>query len=162
VNSHATIKSQSRQIPFLLRAAVREEINQMVRDGIIEVSCSPHVNPLVIVSRDGKPPRICLDARKTKEITVSDSESERPTDELLQRFHGAKYMTSLDLTSAFLQFELEEECRKYTAFLFEAKQYHFKRVPFGLKNSLCEAKQYHFKRVPVGLKNSCSINNTIC
>jgi hypothetical protein len=46
-------------------------------------------------------------------------------------------MTSLDLTSAFLQTELEEECRKYTVFLFEAKQYHFKRVPLGLKNSLC-------------------------
>jgi hypothetical protein len=82
-------------------AAVREEINQMVRDGIIEVSCSPHVNPLVIVSRDEKPPRICLDARKINEITISESERERPTEDLLQRFHGAKYMTNLDLTSAF-------------------------------------------------------------
>lgn len=137
MNSEATIRTQSRQIPFSLRAAVRKEINQMIYDGIIEVSSSPHVNPLVIVSREGKTPRICLDARKVNEITIADSERERPTEELLQRFHGAKFMTSLDLTSAFLQIELDEGCRKYTAFLFESKQCQFKRVPFGLKNSLC-------------------------
>jgi hypothetical protein len=66
VNSQATIKSQSRQITFSLRAAVREEINQMVRDGIIEVSCSPHVNPLVIVSRDGKTTQDLFGCQKDK------------------------------------------------------------------------------------------------
>jgi hypothetical protein len=59
-----------------------------------------------------------------------------PIVEMLQQFHGVKYMTSLDLTSAFLQIQLEANSRKYTAFLFDTNVYQFQRVPFGTKNSL--------------------------
>jgi hypothetical protein len=45
-------------------------------------------------------------------------------------------MTSLALTSAFLQIPLEESSRKFTAFLFDTNVYQFQRVPFGTKNSL--------------------------
>jgi len=38
-----------------------------------------------------------------------------PIDEMFQQFHGVKYMTSLDVTSAFLQIPLEASSRKYTA-----------------------------------------------
>jgi hypothetical protein len=76
VNSHADIRSPTRLIPFSLREAVRREINQTIREGILEVSKSPHVNSLVIVNREGKPPRNCLDARKMNEITISDAERE--------------------------------------------------------------------------------------
>jgi hypothetical protein len=31
---------------------------------------------------------------------------------------------------------LHEDCRKYTAFLFDTTVYQFKRVPYGFKNSL--------------------------
>jgi hypothetical protein len=37
-----------------------------------------------------------------------------PIDEMLQQLLGAKYMTSLDLTSAFLQILLEAGSRKGT------------------------------------------------
>ena len=59
-----------------------------------------------------------------------------PIDEMLQQFHGVKYITSLDLTSAYLQITLEASSRKYTAFLFDTNVYEFQRVPFGTKNSL--------------------------
>jgi hypothetical protein len=45
-------------------------------------------------------------------------------------------MTSLDLSSAYLQIELHEDSRKYTAFLFDSTVYQFKRVPYGFRNSL--------------------------
>jgi hypothetical protein len=90
VNSHADIRSPTKPIPFSLREAVRKEINQMIREDIIEVSKSPHVNSLVIVNREGKPPRICLDARKINAVTISEAEREKPTEELLQRFPWGK------------------------------------------------------------------------
>jgi hypothetical protein len=55
---------------------------------------------------------------------------------MLQQFHGVKYMTRLDLTSAFLQIPLKESSRKFAAFLFDTNVYQFQRVPFGTKNSL--------------------------
>jgi hypothetical protein len=44
-------------------------------------------------------------------------------------------MTSIDLSSAFLQIPLKEESRQYTAFLFESTVWQYKRTPYGYKNS---------------------------
>jgi hypothetical protein len=75
----------------------------MLEDGVIEEACSPYSNPITIVSRPNKPPRICVDARKVNEITEADLERSQPIEELVQRFQGAKFISNLDLTSAFLQ-----------------------------------------------------------
>jgi hypothetical protein len=45
--------------------------------------------------------------------------------ELLQRFNGASHVTSLDLSSAYLQVELHEQSRKYTAFLSDSTVYQY-------------------------------------
>jgi hypothetical protein len=66
---------------------------------------------------------------------VADGERTQPIQELLQRFNKVKFLSSLDLTSAFLRIPLKEHCRKYTAFLFDATQYQFTRVPYGFRNS---------------------------
>jgi hypothetical protein len=56
--------------------------------------------------------------------------------EILQRFHGTKYITILDLSRAFLQVPLEEASGNYTAFEFQSKVYQYKRIPYGFLNSL--------------------------
>ena len=45
-------------------------------------------------------------------------------------------MTSLDLTAGYWQVPLAEVSRKYTAFLFNGKNYQFQRLPFGLNTSV--------------------------
>jgi hypothetical protein len=44
-----------------------------------------------------------------------------PLRELLQKFHGASYITSLDLSSAFLKVPLKETSRLWAAFQFQSK-----------------------------------------
>jgi hypothetical protein len=136
VENTRPIVGYSRPIPFAVRPAVREQIAQMVRDDILEVSNSPFLNPLTVVHREGRKPRICVDARKVNEYTIPDHERTAPLQELLQRFEGASCMSSIDLSSAYLQIELHEESRKYTAFLIDSTVYQYKRVPYGFKNSL--------------------------
>jgi hypothetical protein len=48
----------------------------------------------------------------------------------------ARYLTSVDLSSAYLQIELHEYSRKYTVFLFDSTVYQFKRVLYGFRNLL--------------------------
>jgi hypothetical protein len=55
---------------------------------------------------------------------------------MLQKFHGASYITSLDLSSAFLQVPLKQNSRQWTAFQFQGKVYQFTTVSYGFKNSL--------------------------
>jgi hypothetical protein len=102
----------------------------------LELSYSDVLNPLTVVPREGKTPRICVDARKINGLTVPDYERTPPLQELLQKFEGTRYLSSLDLSSAYLQIELHENSRKYTAFLFDSVVYQYKRVPYGFKNSL--------------------------
>jgi hypothetical protein len=128
--------SSARAIPFSLRQEVREQIQEMIRNGILEVSHSPYVNPLTVVQREHKPVRICVDARRVNKQMVPDRTKTLPAHELLQRIHGAKYISSIDLNSAFLQIPLAESSRKWTAFHFEGQTLQFARTPFGFRNSL--------------------------
>jgi hypothetical protein len=108
----------------------------MLSDGILETSNSSILNPLTIIQREGKKIRLCVDARKVNQYTIPDYERTAPLQELLQRFEGARYMTSIDLSSAYWQIPLHEDSRKYTAFLFDSAVYQFTRVPYGFRNSL--------------------------
>jgi predicted aspartyl protease len=125
----------TRPIPFSVRPAVREQIRQMT-DGVLEVSNSSYVNPLTIVMKEGREPRICVDSRKINKYTLPDRARAPPIQELLRQFHGSKFITSIDLSSTFLQIGLKKESRKYTAFLFESQLYLYTRCAFGCKNSL--------------------------
>jgi hypothetical protein len=125
-----------RPIPFSVRPAVRKQIQDMLNDGIIELLSSSYINPLTIVMREGKSPRICVDARRVNTYMLPDRAKVPPIQELLQQFHGSQSITSVDLSSAFLQIPLKEGSRKYTAFLFESQGYQFTRTPYGFKNSI--------------------------
>jgi len=128
--------ANSRPIPFALRAPVREQIQAMSRDGILEESYSAYVNPLTLVHREPKPIRFCVDARRINKLMVADCVKVQPMRELLQRFHGSSYITSLDLSSAFLQVPLSKGSRKWTAFQFQSRAYQFTSVAYGVNNSL--------------------------
>jgi hypothetical protein len=136
VKADQPLRSFSRPVPFAMRNAVKTQIMEMIHDDILELSQSDVLNPLTIVPREGKKPRICVDARKVNQYTIPDYERTPPLQELLQRFEGAKFISSIDLNSAFLQVELHEDSRKYTAFFYDSVVYQYKRVPYGFKNSL--------------------------
>jgi hypothetical protein len=108
----------------------------MLRDGILEESYSAYVNPPTLVHREQKPIRICVDIRKINKFMVAVRVKVQPMRQLLQRFHGSRYITSLNLSSAFLQVPLSKESRKWTAFQFQSRVYRFTSVPYGFKNSL--------------------------
>jgi hypothetical protein len=121
----------SRPTPFSLRHEVREQSKEMVENGILKISHSPHVNTLTIVRRENEAVRICVDARQVNKYMIPDRTKTPSAHELLQRCHGAKYISSMDLNSAFLQIPLEESSRVWTAFHFDGQTYQFTRVPLG-------------------------------
>jgi hypothetical protein len=136
IDTDKPIVGYSRPIPFAHRPAVRQQINQMLADEILEISTSPILNPLTVVKKDNGKIRLCVDARRVNQFMIPDRERAPPIQELLQKFHGTRYLTSLDLSSAFHQVELHKDSRPYTAFLYDSTVYQFKRVPYGFKNSL--------------------------
>jgi hypothetical protein len=64
VTSPEAIVGTSRPMPF----AVRAQISQLLEDNIIELSNLSFINPLTVVLRQGKTPRICMDARRVNKL----------------------------------------------------------------------------------------------
>lgn len=134
-NSDVYVK-RSYPIPVSSKQLVRNEIQRLVKLGIIETSSAPFSNPLVpVIKKDGTC-RLCLDARNLNKILVSDAESPENIDSLLFRFHDPKCVSCLDFSAGFLQIPLSEGSRDATSFVFEGKNYRFSRVPFGTKVSM--------------------------
>ena len=80
---------------------MQEQVEEMLSDHIIQELYSSYGNPLTLVRRDVKRVRICLDAREANKFMTPDGAKVPPMQMLLQRFHGASYISTMDLNSAF-------------------------------------------------------------
>ncbi|KAL8598062.1 hypothetical protein ACOMHN_062660 [Nucella lapillus] len=68
------IRSKPYPVPFSQRETVKEEVEAMLKMGVIEPSVSPYASPIVLVKkRDGKI-RFCVDYRKLNKAVVFDVE----------------------------------------------------------------------------------------
>lgn len=132
----ANFQRKSYPIAHSLKEAVREEILRMLADDIIEYSQSPFTNPIVAIPKKNGQIRLCLDAREINKIIINDRTSPGEIDEIMKRFHGTKYMSTWDTVCGYWQVELHPDSRKYMAFIFDGRNYQFKRLPFGLVNSV--------------------------
>ena len=130
--------ASSRTIQFALRDDVSAQIQVMLIDGSLEESYSDYVNPRTLVLGEYKPLRIRVDAGGVNGEMAPESVKVAPMRELLQRFHGSRYITTLVFSSAFLQVPLAKSSRKWTTFHFENQLYQFTIVPYVYKNSLSE------------------------
>ena len=118
---------KSYPIAYSLKNEVREELNRMMENDIIEYSHSPYTNPIISVPKTNGKVRICLDAREINKMIINDRTSPGEIEEILKKFHGTKYISSWDTVCGYWQVELHPDSRKYMAFIFDGRNYQFKR-----------------------------------
>ncbi|XP_055591195.1 uncharacterized protein LOC129743243 [Uranotaenia lowii] len=115
---------------------ISEEIDNMLKAGIIEKSYSDWALRLVPVDKSDGTVRLCLDARKLNELTVRDSYPLPHADRILSRLGPCKFISTVDLSKAFLQIPLHPKSRKFTAFSVLGRGlFQFRRLPMGMANS---------------------------
>jgi len=125
-------------IPMSKAIKTDKEIQRMMSLGIIEHSSSPWSSPMVGVEKKNGDIRICLDARKINTRIIPDRERPMNMEDIMNKFRGVKYLSSIDLTAGYWQCSLKKECREITAFLHKGRNYQYKVLPFGLVNSVAE------------------------
>ncbi|KAF4521122.1 hypothetical protein B566_EDAN011939 [Ephemera danica] len=136
VKDDKPVKQATYPVPVALREQMDIEIEKMLQWGIIRKEQTQYINPIIPVKKKDGSIRPCLDARKINKIILPDYDRPMPPEEMLQRFHGCRYLSTMDLAQAFWQVPLSAKSRKYTGFLYKGESYVFNVVPFGLSTSV--------------------------
>src|SRR6266542_7041000 len=116
------------------------QINEMLKNVVIESSTSPYAFNIVIVGKkDGAGEgidRMYINYAPFNEVTEKDSGPIPIIKEYLSLFHGVIWLSVLNLASAYWQILLTKRSQKYITFLTAYGLYQFKVILFGLVNIL--------------------------
>lgn len=123
------------RIPVRWKAKLATEIQTLLDLGVIEASTSPWSAPVVCVSKPDGTLRMCVDYRTLNAVTTPDPFPMPRIEELLDKVAPAKYITTLDLNKGYYQIPLDEKSMEKKAFTTPQGKFHFRRMPFGLRNA---------------------------
>ncbi|CAK1595948.1 unnamed protein product [Parnassius mnemosyne] len=115
---------------------MEEKLNEMEQDGIITRTSTPYSSPLTFTLKKDGSIRVLLDARSINKKMVAETEKPPIELDVLNSFHGANYITTIDLNNAYFQIPINKDGRKYTGFTFNGKSYVYNVLPQGLKTSV--------------------------
>ena len=118
------------------RKEVRRQIHGMLQHDVIEPCLDPQfVSALFATLKKTGDVRIVFDYRKLNLITERMQFPIPRMDDLLSRFKGKNFITSLDMKGGYWHIPLKKEHRRRTAFIFDGKIYQWKVLPFGPTNA---------------------------
>ena len=129
---------KSRPIPINLREKAESEIQNLVRENIIEpTSYSKWASPLVLVhKKDTDKLRLCVDFKVTLNRYLTDTYYQLPLiQEIYSKLNNCTIFSTIDLKSAFNQVPLHPDSRSLTTISTPFGLYQYTVLPFGLKTA---------------------------
>ena len=130
------IKQRYYPISPAMQQHVDKELDFMIANSIVEKSRSPWSSPILLVPKKDGTYRFCVDYRKLNQVTHRDAYPLPYVSETLDKLRDAKFLTSLDIKSAYWQIPMAETSKQYTAFTVPNRGlFQFCRMPFGLHNA---------------------------
>ena len=95
---------------------VRRHLENLLASGVIRKSNSPWASPVEFCIKKNNKIRMCVDYRKLNSKSIKDSYAIPRIENILDRLHGAKYCTTVDMKAGYYQIEIEENHKQRTAF----------------------------------------------
>lgn len=118
-----------------VQQAFNEELDKLLEAGVVEPSNSCWSSPAWIVRRNGKG-RFIVDLRAVNAVTVPDAYPLPFVNQALDKLRNARYVSTIDIKSAFFQVPLAKDSRPKTAFTVPGRGlFQFTRMPQGARNS---------------------------
>jgi hypothetical protein len=114
---------------------LRRQLKVLLEKKHIQPSHSPYGAPVLFVKKKDGSMRLCVDYRALNKITIKNSYPLPRIDEILDRLHGAKVFSQLDMRDAFHQIRVEPGHVPRTAFRTRYGLFEFTVMPFGLTSA---------------------------
>lgn len=130
------IKQRYYPVSPYLQEVMNEELDKMLELGVVEPSHSPWSSPVVLIKKkDGTYP-FCIDFRALNQVTKRDAYAIPYISMILDRLRNARFLSSIDLKSAYWQIPLDSASKEKTSFTVPGRGlFQFTRLPFGLHNA---------------------------
>ena len=129
-------KRKQYPIPAHLKAELKEEIEKLLKVGVIK-KCKPSEfnNPCIFLTRkvgNEIKKRLVIDMRMLNKLVKPIALEFPDMFDMITEAGSSDYLTSFDLCRAYNQVELEESAQKKTSFSVFGQSYCYTRLPFGL------------------------------
>ncbi|GBM47734.1 hypothetical protein AVEN_141063-1 [Araneus ventricosus] len=86
--NHPPIKQYPRRLPLAKKEETERLVQEMVDNGIIKESSGPWASPIVLLKKEHRSTRFCVDYRKLNDITIKDSYPLPRIDDTSDRYTG--------------------------------------------------------------------------
>ena len=114
---------------------LKKQLTDLLGRGLIRPSSSPYGSPIIFVKKKDGGFRLCVDYRALNDITVKNKYPLPRVDDLLDKLHGAKVFSKIDLASGYHQVRLAEADIHKSAFRTRYGHYEYTVLPFGMCNA---------------------------
>jgi hypothetical protein len=145
LDTNVPICQRQYPLPRAAMEALKGRVEEFLKAGVIKPSTSPYNSLIWPVEKPDGSYRVCIDFRKINEHILPDPFPLPKIDEILEKFHGMQYFSSLDLYWGFYQVKVKPEDTHKLAFTTSEGRFEFVTLPMGVKNlpfSLSETYEY--------------------
>ena len=140
------VVQNTRRIPFHIRKQVEKELLNLESQGIIERvpegQATPYITQIVAVpKKDNKSIRNCVDMRSANKAVRRVRHVMPTVEEVMTDLNGAQFFSTIDLSNAYHQLVLAEDCRYIPPFSTHIGLFQYARLNYGT-NAAAELFQF--------------------
>ena len=129
------VRSAPRRIPPHLETEVKQRVQDMVDQGVLEPSDGTWSSPVVLVKKRDGSVRICGDFRKLNRVCQVPAFPIPRVDVLLDSLGGNSLFSVLDLKSGYNQMSIRKEDRSKTSITLPFGLWQYTTCPYGLSGA---------------------------
>ena len=129
------IRAAPRRIPPHLESEVKQQVQSMVDQGILESSDGSWSSPVVLVRKRDGTVRICGDFRKLNRVCEVPAFPIPRIDSLLDSLGGNSLFSVLDLKCGYNQMSIRAEDRCKTSITLPFGLWQYRTCPYGLSGA---------------------------
>uniref|UniRef100_A0A8R1I4B2 RNA-directed DNA polymerase n=1 Tax=Caenorhabditis japonica TaxID=281687 RepID=A0A8R1I4B2_CAEJA len=128
---------KARPVAYAVLPKVAHEVKLLVDQGVYTATdYSDFAAPVVVVDKKDGTIRLCGDYSTGLNEALETHQNPLPTaEDIFTTLNGAKYFTQIDLAEAYLQIEVEEQCKKLLTINTHLGLFYPNRLPFGVKTA---------------------------